>query len=190
MSCTLKDDGPCRRTLTFSIERAVLDQEVERRVQSLATRAQFKGFRPGHTPIAMVRKAYGKNVTEDARRTVMSRAFEEAIREHKLQPVGEPELNLQLLEDDGKGPFTFELGIEIVPVFELKPLDSIPVTIVLPPVDEAMVTREIERFRQQAATVVDAPGDEPAGDDSCSGPRSRTRSTATPYRRAPTAWSS
>jgi trigger factor len=169
MSCTLKDDGPCRRTLTFSVDRAELEAEIERRVQSLATRAQFKGFRPGHTPIAMVRKAYGKNVADEARRTIMSRAFEEAIREHKLQPVGEPELNLQLLSDEDKGPFTFELGIEIVPVFDLKPLDSIPVSIVLPPVDESMVSREVERFRQQAAKIEDAPADEPAGDDSVLG---------------------
>jgi trigger factor len=169
MSATLKDDGPCRRTLTFSIERKLLDQEVERRLQSLQGRAQFKGFRPGHTPLAMVRKAYGKDVAEDARRTIMARAFEEAIREHKLQPVGDPELNLQKLSDEGQDPFTFEMTVEIIPPFELKELSSIPVSIVLPPVDQAMVEREVERFRQQGASVVDAPADEAAGEDSVLG---------------------
>lgn len=169
MSVTLKVDGPTRRTLSFSIERATLQAEIERRVQSLARRAQFKGFRPGHTPVALVRKAYGKDVTEDARRTLMSKAFEEAVREHKLHPVGEPELNLQVLEDDGSGPFTFELAVEVVPDFELRDLSSIPVTITLPPVTDAMVSGEVERFRQQAASVQDAPADEPAGDDSVLG---------------------
>jgi trigger factor len=169
MSATLKDDGPCRRTLSFSIERKLLDDEVERRLQSLKGRANFKGFRPGHTPLAMVRKAYGKDVAEDARRTIMARAFEEAIREHKLQPVGDPELNLQKLSDEGKDPFTFEMTVEIIPPFELKEMASIPVSIVLPPVDEAMVEREVERFRQQGASVVDAPADEAAGEDSVLG---------------------
>jgi trigger factor len=169
MTATLKDDGPCRRTLSFSIERTVLDQEVERRLQSLKGRANFKGFRPGHTPMAMVRKAYGKDATEEARRTVMARAFEEAIREHKLQPVGDPELNLQNLQDEGNGPFTFELTVEIIPPFELKEISSIPVSLALPPVDDAMIEREVERFRQQGATVQDAPGDEPAGEDSVLG---------------------
>jgi trigger factor len=169
MSVTLKVDGPTRRTLSFSIERATLDAEIERRVQSLAQRAQFKGFRPGHTPIALVRKAYGKDVSEEARRQLMSRAFEEAIREHKLHPVGEPELNLQKFEDDGKSPFTFELAVEVVPDFELKELASIPVSIALPAVDDAMIGREVERFRQQSASVQDAPADEPAGDDSVLG---------------------
>ena len=169
MSVTLKVDGPTRRTLSFSIERATLEAEIERRVQSLARRAQFKGFRPGHTPIALVRKAYGKDVTEDARRTLMSKAFEEAVREHRLHPVGEPELNLQVLQDDGSGPFTFELAVEVVPEFELQDLKSIPVTIALPPVTDAMISGEVERFRQQAASVQEAPADEPAGDDSVLG---------------------
>src|SRR5262245_34481117 len=169
MSVTLKVDGPTRRTLSFSIERATLQAEIERRVQSLARRAQFKGFRPGHTPVALVRKAYGKDVTEDARRTLMSQAFEAAVREHKLHPVGEPELNLQALADEGDGPFTFELAVEVVPDFELKDLTSIPVSIQLPAATDAMISGEVERFRKQAASVQEAPADEPAGDDSVLG---------------------
>jgi len=169
MSCTLKVDGPCRRTLSFTIERALLDQEVEQRLAGLARRAQFKGFRAGKTPLAMVRKAYGKDATEEARRALMSRAFQDAIREHKLHPVGDPELNLQMLPDEDRGPFTFELAVEVAPDFELQDLSAIPVGISLPPVDERMVEAQIERFRQQAAKVEDAPGDEPAGDDSVLG---------------------
>lgn len=169
MSCTLKVDGPCRRTLSFSIERALLDQEVEARLAGFARRAQFKGFRPGKTPMAMVRKAYGRDATEEARRALMARAFQEAIREHKLHPVGDPELNLQALPDQDTGPVTFELAVEVAPDFELQDLSSIPVTISLPPVDERMVEAQIERFRQQAAKVEDAPADEPAGEDSVLG---------------------
>ncbi len=169
MSCTLKVDGPCRRTLNFSIERSVLDGEVEARIAAIASRASFKGFRPGHTPLALVRKTHGKDATEEARRALMGRAFEEAIREHKLHPVGDPELNLQLLDVDGIGQFTFELAIEVAPDFELKDLTSIPVTISLPAVDERMIEAQVERFRQQAASVQDAPADEPAGEDSVLG---------------------
>lgn len=169
MSCTLKVDGPCRRTLSFSIERALLDQEVEARLAAFARRAQFKGFRPGRTPMAMVRKAYGKDATEEARRALMARAFQDAIREHKLHPVGDPELNLQALPDQDTGPVTFELAVEVAPDFELQDLSSIPVTISLPPVDERMIEAQIERFRQQAAKVEDAPADEPAGEDSVLG---------------------
>ena len=139
MSCTLSVDGPCRRTLSFSIERAELEAVIDERVAALAQRTRFKGFRPGHAPVALVRKAHGKEAAEDARRQLMSRAFQQAIEANSLQPVGDPELNLQALRDDATGPFTFELKIEVAPDFELIDLQRLPVSITLPEVTEPMV---------------------------------------------------
>ena len=136
MSCTLTVDGPCRRTLAFTVDRAALDVEVDRRIQAMAQRARFKGFRPGHTPIALIRKSYGKEAANEARQAVMSRAYQEAVAEHKLVPVGQPELKLDLLSDEGNGPFTFTLTVEVAPEIELKALENIPVTITLGDVGE------------------------------------------------------
>jgi trigger factor len=169
MSCTLTVDGPCRRTLSFSIERPELEQEIERALAHLARHARFKGFRPGHAPLGMVRKTHGKQVAEEARRTLMSRAFEEAIKEHKLSPVGDPELNLERLSEEGSGPFTFELKVEIVPEFELKPIEDIPVTVSLPPLTDAMVDGEVRRLLRQAGGMSDAPADAVVGEDSMLG---------------------
>ena len=165
MSSTLTIDGPCRRTLAFSIERSAVEAMIEERVAALAQRSRFKGFRPGHAPVALIRRTYGKEATEEARRQLMTRAFQEAIREHKLQPVGEPELNLQALNDDGKGPFTFELTVEVAPDFELDDLDKLPVSIALPEITDAMVDREVERLRQQAGHIEDAPEGAAVGPD-------------------------
>ena len=166
MSCTLTVDGPCRRTLSFTIDRATVDAQVQAGLRELAGRANFKGFRPGHVPLDLVRKTHGRAVAEDVRRDLMSRAFQEAVSEHKLRPVGEPVLNLQQLQDEGGGPFTFSLEIEVVPDFELGQLAGLPVTIELPPVDVGMVEAEIERLRRQAGSLADAPEDAPVGPDS------------------------
>jgi trigger factor len=169
MACTVTVDGPCRRTLSFTIDRAELDSEIERRVQSLAQRANFKGFRPGKTPVALVRKTHGKAIADEARQAVMSRQFQEAVREHELVPVGQPELKLDLLSDEGSGPFTFALTVEVAPAVELKPLERIPVTITLADVDEPMVEAEVQRFRQQGATLETAPEGAVVGDDAILG---------------------
>lgn len=166
MSCTLTVDGPCRRTLNFTIDRALVDAQVAAGLRELAGRASFKGFRPGKVPLDLVKKTHGKAVAEDVRRTLMSRAFQEAISEHKLQPVGEPVLNLQQLQDEPGGPFTFSLDVEVMPEFELAPLAGLPVTVELPTVDVAMVESEVERLRRQAGTLNDAPADTVVGPDS------------------------
>jgi trigger factor len=168
-SCTLTVAGPGRRTLSVSIERPVLEAEIERALAHLARHTRFKGFREGHAPLSMVRKTHGKRVADEARQTLMSQAFEAAIKEHKLSPVGDPELNLQQLSDAGDGPFTFELAIEVVPEFELDPIEGIPVTVTLPGLTDAMVDSEVQRLRRQAGGMSEAPADAPAGEDSMLG---------------------
>jgi trigger factor len=156
MSCTITVDGPCRRTLSFSIDRSELEAAIEQRVTEVARQSSFKGFRPGHAPLSLVKKTHGKQITEDARQAAMSKAFEEAIKEHSLSPVGEPEMNLEKLNDEGDGPFTFELTIEIAPEFELQEIDRIAVTVPVPPVTDEMVEGEMQHIRQQGATLEDA----------------------------------
>jgi trigger factor len=169
MSCTLSVDGPCLRTLAFTVDRAALETEIERRIATMAQRARFKGFRPGHTPIALVRKTYGKEAANEARQAVMTRAYQDAVQEHKLVPVGQPELKLDLLSDEGSGPFTFTLTVEVAPDIQLKALESIPVTITLADVDEGMVESEVRRFQQQGATLEPAADGAVVSDDSVLG---------------------
>ncbi|MCB9897519.1 MAG: trigger factor [Planctomycetes bacterium] len=166
MSVTVTADGPCRRTLTFSIERSVLQAAIDQRVAQAASGAKLKGFRPGKAPIALVKKTYGGQAAEEARRQVMGQAFSEAVQEHSLTPVGDPEMNLEKLEDDGTGPFTFELAVEIVPEFELQIPETIPVTVTLPAIDDGMLETEIQRLREQGGTLQDVPeGETVAGED-------------------------
>jgi len=166
MSCTLTVDGPCRRTLSFSIDRATVDEQVRSQLRELAGRAKFKGFRPGKVPLDLVRKTHGKAVAEEVRRSLMSQAFREAVSEHKLRPVGDPVLNLQQLNDEQGGPFTFSLEIEVAPEFELGQLAGLPVSVELPQVDAGMVESEVERLRRQAGRLDDAPEGTEVGPDS------------------------
>lgn len=157
MACTMTVDGPCRRTLEFRIDREVLHAEIEQQVREIARTSRFKGFRPGKAPLDLVRRTHGKALADEARRRIMGRAFAEALEEHRLQPVGDPELDLTGLSDDEGGPFTFSLGIEVAPEFELQLDERIPVTVALPAVGEALIEREVESLRRRAAALEDAP---------------------------------
>lgn len=165
MTVTVTADGPCRRTLNFSIERKQLDAEVELRLTEIAKTTHFKGFRKGKAPIEMVRKAHAAQLAEEARRRVMGKAFSEAVQEHELQPIGEPEMNLEVLNDDGEGDFTFEFAVEVVPDFELELAGTIPVTITIPAVDEDMIAAEFKRLQEQAGTLEEAEDGTPVSAD-------------------------
>lgn len=156
MACTVTADGPCRRTLAFSIDRSVLDQEVDGRLEEIARTSRFKGFRPGKVPRDLVRKTHGAQLREEARRKVMGQAFREAVQEHELHPVGDPEMNLEVLKDEEGGAFEFEFAVEVIPDFELDIPEAFPVTVTLAQIDDAMVEREREALLERFATLEDA----------------------------------
>lgn len=165
MPTTLKESGPCRRVLSFTIERERIDQEVEKSLRSLAKRVSLKGFRPGKVPFDMVRKTHGAEVADDVRQRLMNEALNEAIQEHGLQPVGEPELDLESLKDLADQPLTFDLTLEVAPDFELGALEGLEVTVQLPELGDALVDREVEAFRRQSAEPQDAPEGAVVGED-------------------------
>ena len=156
MSCTVTEDGPCRRILSFEVDRARLEQAVEDGIREVANTVNLKGFRKGKAPVALIRKSHGPRVAEEARRRIMGEAFSEAVKEHSLRPVGDPEMNLEKLDAEGPGPFTFEFAVEIAPEIELDLPEEIPVTVALAEVSDEMVDGEVVRFREQGASLEDA----------------------------------
>jgi len=169
MSCTLTVDGPCRRTLKFSVQRDRLDEAIAAGMREVAQHTKIKGFRPGKVPLDLVRKLHGKRVAEDARRQVMSEVLSEAIREHDLRPLGDPEMNLEALEDEAEGPLNFELALEVAPEIELAKIEGLPVTARLPVLDDATLDGEVDRFRQQFAEMDEVPNDVEVSDKSVLG---------------------
>jgi trigger factor len=157
MSCTVTEDGPTRRVLKISIDRASLTEKVEAGLAKVAQTSRFKGFRPGKAPLALIRKSHAAGIEEDVRRQLMGEAFSAAVKEHSLRPVGEPELNLQAMNDDPDGPLTFEFVVEIIPPFELDIPESFEIEAVLAEITDEMVDGEVHRFREQGASVEDAP---------------------------------
>lgn len=153
MTSTIQVDGPTRRTLSFSVERQIITDEIEQALVLASKNVSMKGFRPGKVPLTVVRKAMGDQVAEDVRKRIINREFQEAIREHGIHPVGEPEFNLEKYKDEGEEPFTFEFAVEVIPEFELARLEQIPAEIEVPELGEEMVDREVMRIREQAATL-------------------------------------
>jgi len=165
MTHTLTADGPCRRTLRFEIDRTEMERQVDEELARLARESEFKGFRKGRAPRELVERVHGEAVRNEVRHRVMSEAYREAVEEHALHPVGDPELNLEPLADEAEGPFTFELSVEVAPDFELAEFDAIPVTVTVPPGDEGFVDAEVERMRREHGGLEDAPAGTVAGKD-------------------------
>ncbi|MBP5493266.1 MAG: trigger factor [Clostridiales bacterium] len=109
-------------------------------------RFQIPGFRKGKVPYQLVKQYYGEGVFyDDAIDFVANPKYSEAIKEHDLQVVSRPELDIQEIGED-KG-MKFTIAVTVKPEVELGKYEGVEAAYrYIAPTDE---TVEAELKRQQ-----------------------------------------
>src|SRR5207302_936539 len=121
-----------------------------------AKAATVPGFRPGHAPRAVVRSRYKDQIRTELLRELLPDAVQKAVEEHKLEPLGEPELNLENTEglsELGEKPISFSVNVEVLPKIELGNYQGLAVARRMRPVTDEDVDRVINQLRENSASL-------------------------------------
>ncbi len=145
------------RRLTIGVPAERVDQEVNKRLQKVASSARLDGFRPGKVPMKVLQQRFGSGVRQEVIGEVISQTFYEAVVKEALQPAGQPTIEPREMAPgkDLKYVATFEVYPEVV----LQDLSGIVVDKLVAEVTEADIDKMIETFRKQQASfdVVERP---------------------------------
>src|SRR5947207_14280109 len=111
MKTELKEIYPTRKQIDIEIEADTVRKVYDNVSDRYAKGANVPGFRPGHAPRGVVRTRFKDQIRTEVLRELLPDAVQKAIEEHKLEPLGEPELNLETpeaLEPPGEQPISFQ----------------------------------------------------------------------------------
>src|SRR5437764_13255632 len=156
MKTERKEISPTRKQIDIEIEADAVRSVYDRISDNYAKAATVPGFRPGHAPRAVVRSRYKDQIRTELLRELLPDAVRKAVEEHKLEPLGEPELNLENTEglsELGEKPISFTVNVDVLPKIELKTYKGIEVTRSTRPVTDDDVDRVIESLRENSATL-------------------------------------
>src|SRR5918994_2499198 len=147
------------------VEAEVPAAEVEKRVaqaaRGLARSIRVPGFRPGKAPAPVVIKRVGRDaVLDEAVRESIGGWYTAAIEDAKVVPVGEPDLDLSPLPDEGE-PLKFAIEIGVRPPAKLGDYKGLEVPRRDAAASDEAVNEEIERLRDRSAKLETV--DRPAG---------------------------
>jgi trigger factor len=147
-SVDIESIGPCRRKLTIEIPAETVAETLDEKLGVITEQAALPGFRAGRVPRRLVEKRFGGAVRDEAKQQLVADAFREAVQEHSLRVLGDPQGGDELkdLELDREKPVRFTVEVEVAPEFETPDLEGIEVKKPLFEVTDEMVDREIERF--------------------------------------------
>ena len=118
MEVAVSDSENCKKDITIEIPADEVKAEFDKTYTAYARFAKIPGFRPGHAPITVVKQRFRKDAREDVIKEMIPQALEHAIVDHKLQPVGPPEIS-DITVSEGEA-LRFKASVEVLPDFELK----------------------------------------------------------------------
>jgi trigger factor len=156
------EEQGCRRVISVEITPARFKDERSRVLKEMIKEVAIPGFRKGKVPADIVEKRFGDEIRAEAIRNILPLAYEHAIVEHGLEPVGDPEFrDVKVLGDE---PLSFKVCIEVFPRFEIEKYRGIKVDAADPTVTDGEVEEVIGNLRERSADFnkVDrpaAPGD-------------------------------
>lgn len=107
-----------RVKLTVDIEADVLERALEEAYRKNVKTINIPGFRKGKAPRKLIERTYGPNVfIEDAVDILLPRFYQTAVEETKIQPVDQPDADIEQIDRETGATFTYE--VDVYPEFEL-----------------------------------------------------------------------
>jgi trigger factor len=146
----VEDVGPCKKKVVVEVPEETIKEAADEQYRELRREAVLPGFRKGRAPRRLLEKRFGKETGEQIKVKLLAEASEAAIKDQKLDVLGDPEIDHEHIELPETGPLKFEFQVEIRPQFDLPPLEGIPVTRPKLEVTESQIDREIEQLQRWA----------------------------------------
>ena len=138
--------------MTITLENEDYQGEVEKTLKDYRKRANVPGFRPGMTPMGLIKRQYGAAVKVDVVNKLLGEKLYEYVRENKIQMLGEPlpSDKQEALNFEGNEPLTFKFDIAVAPEFKaaLSGKDKIDYYNIT--VDDKLIDQQVEMYQQRA----------------------------------------
>ncbi len=139
------------------VEAEVPPDEIQKRLnqtaQSLGSELRIPGFRKGKVPPPVVIRRIGREaVLDETIRSSLGRWYVAAIDDAGIAPVGDPELNIGDMPQEGQ-PLTFSIEIGVRPKARLGEYRGLEVGRREPQVADEAVDQEVEALRERLARL-------------------------------------
>ena len=154
MNITFENPDKVSGVLTFVIEEADYQEDVNAQLKKYRKQANIPGFRPGQAPMGMIKRQVGAQVKVDVINKFVGEKLYDYVKENKINMLGEPmpHLGEEPVDLDAPAPYTLKFDIAVAPEFkaELSKDDKIAYYNIA--VDDKLVDQQIEAFASRAGS--------------------------------------
>lgn len=159
----IEDIGPCRKRVRITIPQEDLSHYFSQETTELAKSANVPGFRVGHVPGKLIEKRFREELSDQVKQKILINSLEQVAEENDLDPINEPEIDVENIEIPEEGDFEYEFEVEVRPDFDLPDYRGLKIERPVRETTDEDVAAQKKRFFSQYAQLESY--EEPAGTD-------------------------
>jgi len=154
MTSTFEKLSSNKVKLSFVVEPAKFEEGIRKAYAKMSKKINIPGFRKGKAPMKVIENYYGESVFyEDAFDAIFPEIYQEALKEHNIEVVDRPELDVQEIGRGKELKFTVEVFVR--PDVELGEYKNLGIVKTIDEVTEDDVMADVERARDRASRWVE-----------------------------------
>lgn len=154
MNITFENPDKVSGVLTFVIEEADYQEDVNAQLKKYRKQANIPGFRPGQAPMGMIKRQVGAQVKVDVINKLVGEKLYDYVKENKINMLGEPmpHLGEEPVDLDAPAPYTLKFDIAVAPEFKAELSKDDKIAYYNISVDDKLVDQQIEAFASRAGS--------------------------------------
>ncbi len=146
--------------LEFSVDKETFDKAVNKVYRKQVGSINIPGFRKGKAPRSVVERMYGKGIFyEDAANELLPDAYEAALKESGIDPVGRADFDITSIDENG---IVFTATVPVKPAVEIEGYKGIVAEKAVEPVSDVEIDNEIKVIRERNARETEITDETPA----------------------------
>ena len=152
-------------SLEFSVDKETWNKAVSTSYHKQVGKITVPGFRKGKAPRSVIEKMYGKGFFyEEAFNIVLPDAYENAVKEAKLDVVGHPDFDVKSVDENG---VVFTAKVAVKPDVTIKDYLGIEAEKKVAPVTDEEIDSEINMVRERNSRETEITDGESVMGDIC-----------------------
>ncbi|GIS61290.1 MAG: hypothetical protein CM1200mP2_35150 [Planctomycetaceae bacterium] len=141
----ITESGPCLRHVVVKVPRAdidaVPDVAVENCLLGRGPRVS-QGARAGR----IVAKRFRRELADEVKQKLLVGSLEQLAEDHDLEPINEPNLDVDMIEIPEEGDFEYEFDVEVRPEFDLPDYKGLTID---PGPGQEVTDEDVDAYLQQ-----------------------------------------
>jgi trigger factor len=155
---TVETLGPTRVRLAVELPFEELQPGIDAAIKRAGAQLRIPGFRPGKAPARIVEQRVGRaSLLEEAVNEAVPKAYNEAVTEAGITPLGQPEVEVTNLDDGTSLSFTAE--VDVRPEFSVPDYSNLAISVDDVDTTDDQLAEQLDALRERFGTLngVDRP---------------------------------